>query len=152
MALSDITDYIKTTLQGVSGIGLVYTYEPIVVQAGDIPATIGASQSVHYWTIKRIATGEMRLTNVETERHHTIAVRGYREVGTASSTEATFQTLVESIMSTFRGTYQVPTATGTQAEVFGPMQVEEVGHLRLAETFLVHFADLRIMAQERVQP
>lgn len=152
MALSDITDYVKTTLQGISGLGQVHTFEPVALQAGQVPATMGGSGTILYWTVKRESTSEQRLTNVETERQHTIVVRGYREVGDASVSESAFQAQVETVMQTFRPTYQVPTSTGAHAELFGPMQCRQVGHRVLAETFLVHYAELAVEAQERVTP
>ena len=148
--LSDIVAFIKRTLEGVAGIGIVHDYEPIVTEAAQITARLGASGSVHYWTVKRTGTIETRLTNVETSLVHEITLRGYQEVGDASVTEAPFQRLVSAIADAFRVTHEI--GGGTDAEVFGPAQVEEVGHRMVGQTIITHYVSLRIGAQERLTP
>ena len=148
--LPDIVAFIKRTLEGVAGIGIVHDYEPVVTEAAQITARLGASGGLHYWTVKRTSTVETRLTNVETQLVHEIALRGYQEVGDASVTEAPFQRLVNAVTDTFRVTHDV--GGGADAEVFGPAQVEEVGHRLVGQTILVHHASLRIGAQERLTP
>ena len=151
MALAPLIAFVVDTLAAIDGVQRVHNYHPIATPGAQIPATMGPSGQVHFWSVVREATPEQYISNLETQRQHHLLIRGYLEVNDPSVTEPQFQALIELIMATFRGTYQVEDA-GDEAEIFGPMQLSTVGHRLLGATILTHYCECRTLANERTSP
>ena len=149
MALADILDSIADLVDGTDATN-VYRYQPIMVSSTNIPSTLKSGGIIHFWSVTREGTTETRLNNVETQRNHSIVVRGYYEVGDASTSEPVFQALVEAVMLAFRAVYQL--SAPASVEWLQPGQASAIGPRMLSETFLVHYVEIRLDAQERVTP
>lgn len=151
MSLANIVAFVQTTLEGIPGIGLVHPFQPVMTDAGQIPSLMGTPGDIRFWSISRESTSENRLSNHETERHHILVIRGYLEVGDPSVSEPLFQALIEAIMLTFRGIYQIGTS-GIDAEIAGPLDTTQIGRRILGQTILVHYCECRLAAHELVTP
>jgi hypothetical protein len=153
MALSDIVAFITAKLVTVTGAGKVLSYQPVETEPGDITAILGPSGAVHFWTVRREITTENRLTNTETERHHTITIRAYLEVNDPAQSEPVFQALIETVMTLFRQDYRIMGAGNVVlAELVGPMQLSEpLGWRVLGTTVATHYAQLSLQAQELIR-
>jgi len=143
--------FVVDRLAAVPGVLRVLSYHPIATPGAQIPATMGPSGQVHFWSVVREATPEQYIGNLETHRQHHVLIRGYLEVNDPSMTSPQFQGLIERIMATFRGVYQVE-AAGEGAEIIGPMQLSTVGHRILGATILTHYCECRTLANERTSP
>jgi hypothetical protein len=145
MSLADIRAAVKAILETVPGIGLVYEYERYAKDAAGMRALFVSGGLLHGWTITRDRTLSSYRTNVQTERHHRLVIRGYYGLSDGDASELTFQGVIEAIEETFRSN---DTLNAT-AEVSQPLQVERVGPVLFAGV-LCHFAELSIEAQELV--
>lgn len=149
MALVDILDAVADLVETTDAAN-VYRYQPIMVSGTSIPSTLKSAGIVHFWSVTREGTTEARMNNVETQRNHSLVVRGYYEVGDASVSEPAFQALVEAIMAAFRAVYQL--SAPASVEWLQPGQASAIGPRLLSDTFLVHYVEIRLDAQERVTP
>lgn len=149
MALSDILDDLVTLVEG-AGAANVTPYQPVMMAPTSIPSTLKSGGIVHFWSVSREGTTEVRLNNVETQRNHALVIRGFYEVGDASVSEPAFQALVEEVMADLRATYQL--ASPASVEWMQPPQASSIGPRQLSETYLVHYVEIRVDAQERVTP
>ena len=149
MALSDILDACVAVLTD-AGIVRAYPYQPVMTAAAQLPSTLKDAGIVHFWSVTREGTTEARLTNRETQRNHTLVLRGYYEIGDASTSEPVFQALIETVMADFRALYSF--AAPASVEWLTPPQASAIGPRTLNETFLVHYVEIRLDAQERVTP
>lgn len=149
MALADILSAMVAVVKS-ADIANVYPYQPLVVNGSQIPAALIDQNQVHFWSVTREATAEVRLNNVETQRNHTLVIRGYYEVREASVSEPRFQHLIEAVMAACRALYSLDTPASV--EWLLPAQASEIGPRMLSDTFLVHYVELRLDAQERVRP
>lgn len=150
MSLSTIRTEVAAVLATVSGIGQVHADEPYAAHAKEFRTLFGVgkgnAQRLHGWTITRESTQEQYLTNIEVLRTHRLILRGRYGVDTPSSSEATFQDVIEAICTTFRPLHDL---SGI-AEFKQPIQVELVEH-RLFGDILCHYAELSTLVQERIQ-
>jgi hypothetical protein len=152
MPLADLIAYAKTVLLTVSGIGRVHTYQPTAVKPEDITDALKAGDFIHYWTISRVSTPETRAPSThETQRDHVIMIRGRYEVKTPdeATSEPIFHALIDAAQETFRAIHSYEVAPN-RFDMVGPLSCDLVGHQLLAETFLVHYAELRWPAMEIV--
>ncbi len=149
MALADILSDVAALIVGAGGAN-VTAYQPVMTAPGSIPADLKDGSTVHFWSVTRESTAEARLNNIETQRNHTLVMRGYYEVGNAATSEPVFQALVEAVMAALRATYTL--AAPASVEWLAPPQASAIGPRLLAETFLVHYVEIRSDAQERVTP
>lgn len=145
--LEGILAFTQALIQGIPGIGLVHTYQPILLDGAQITADLGVSGAVHYWTISPVASTETWLTSEELEVRHEVAIRGYMEVVDAATTDPLFRQLTTAVADIFRSHFHIGGVT--HAELFGPVQTpQRAQHQVLAQTFLVHYCECRLFAQE----
>jgi len=152
MPLSTARDQIKTTLEGVSGIGVVHKYERFAKEAPAYLTLFKTGGVINGWTITRESTTPMPDDDGDVShtffRAYSIIIRGYYSLDDSAETEVTFQNLIESICDTFDAD---PTISGTVKEA-EPIEVRSVGH-RMFGNVLVHYCELALVftqARDRV--
>lgn len=145
MSLAEIRSAVVTILEAVEGIGQVHAYERLSSDLAALKRLHVSGGQLHSWTVTRTRTTAEYRSNTQTERRHTLAIRGYMALADADATELTFQALVEAIEEAFRSNDTV----NDTAEVAGPLQVERVEPVMFAGV-LCHFAELSLLAQELV--
>lgn len=148
-ALAVIVEFVRGLLAGIAGVGHAYGWQPVALKPGDIPGTMQVGALINYWTVVCESTTEAWLTNESVLLTHDLVLRGYQQVVTPATDDPAFQALTSQVADTLRPRYTVPGAT--TAELLGPAHTVARGqHRLLADTWLVHFAELRLRATERV--
>jgi len=151
-ALADVRAAIKSTLEGVSGIGVVHDYERYASQQGTFRALYhsAAHGQIRGWNFRRVARAER---SPATGRHVVTArwqIRGYMALDDSAATEKTFDDLVEGVVAAFRAddtlggvvdTLIVGDTAGAQLEEAGPVMLAGV---------LCHGARLGLQTRWRV--
>lgn len=149
MALADILAALAGVVSS-AGASNVYTFRPLIKSGAAITDSLKVGGVVHFWGVTRSSTRETRLTSFEVQRNHTIDMHGHAEVGDAGTTEPAFQVLVDRIMEDLRGIYRLqPPAS---VEILGPPQAQGLDAPRLlGDTYLVHYVQITVDAQELVR-
>lgn len=142
--ITTIVTNIATTLDSVTGVQRVYTYEPTALAPGSIPTTMGGSQAVDFWVVRPEISRPTRLQGYQIEVDHTILFRHYYTAGDTSVTTAALDTIILAVLDKFNSVFSVV----TQAEMTGPPEVTWPVLWMLAETFLVWKSEIRIPVKE----
>lgn len=142
--ITTILTNIATTLDSVTGVQRVYTYEPAILAPGNIPAILGGSQALDYWTVRPETTQPRRLTGYQVELDHVILMTHYYNAGDTSITEPLLDPIVVAVMDKFVNTFAVV----PQAEMTGPPEVTWPMLWRLGETFVVWKTEFRLPVKE----
>lgn len=152
MSFTSIRAVVKTTLESVSGIGQVHDFRRHTTHWEEFYQRHVKDGRVNNWEITRTAT-EQELIAVQnaagTEPFfhdtHDILILGHMALKDSLESEKTFQTLVDAVVAAFRVNNQL---TGT---LIVPVQMQgPVIDQRMFGPVLVHSAELRILAVERV--
>ena len=147
--LAAIVGFVRDILAAIAGVGHAYVYQPVALRPAEIPAVMQVNGLVDYWSVTCESTREEWLTNESVLLTHDLVLRGYRQVREPAVDDPAFQALTSTIADTLRPRYRLE--NGTTAELLGPAQTVVRGaHRLLAETFVVHHAELRVRATERV--
>lgn len=128
---------LATTLDAVAGVQRVYLHEQVVLAAGNIPATMGGSQAIDYWTVRVSGSHPRRLAGYQMEWDHVVRFHHYYTVGDPSVTTPLLDTIIVAVLNAFSTVFSI----APQAETTGPLAVpeEEWGrYVMLADTFLVY--------------
>lgn len=144
---------IKSTLEGVSGIGAVYDYERYARSLADYfqLMTKTGTTVINGWIIHRERTESHPATlgiRGQIERMHTYRIAGLYEMDDASGSEKTFQGILDAIFEAFRSN---PTL-GETATRHDQVQIDEVT-VCLEDEYgsdLYHVADCTLTVYERV--
>jgi hypothetical protein len=144
---------IKSILEGVSGIGVVYDYERYARSLADYfdLMTKTGTTTVNGWIIHRERTESRQATmgvRGQIDRVHTFRIAGLHEMNDDDGSEKTFQGIIDAIFAAFKAN---PTLNET-ALSHGQIQVEEVT-VCLEEEYggdLYHVADCTLVVEERV--
>ena len=142
--ITTIVTNIATTLDGVTGVQRVYTYELVALAPGSIPTTMGGSQAIDFWVVRPEISRPTRLQGYQIEVDHTILFRHYYTAGDTSVTTPALDTIILAVMDKFNNTFAVV----PQAEMTGPIEVTWPVLWMLAETFLVWKTEYRLIAKE----
>lgn len=146
MSEAAIRAKIKSTLEGVSGIGQVYDWNRYSRSLAKLLALLrDASGNLLGWEITRRSVSQVRGTMPSLYRHHTYAIHGIMSVDDASASEKTLQALVDDIMDAFKND---PTLGGVCMNS-DPLQVVTIDYEDINGT-LYHVIELRLTAIERV--
>ena len=151
MSWTLVRDEVQTILSGVSGIGQVHSRIRSITNDRGLQAILVASNIINGWMHTRIGTAVERLTNYENIERHAWLMRGWYSFNDVGDSETTFQALIESIRAAFRDNVRLNDA----AEFTEPVQFIENSepHVMIPPGDggkLCHFAELRMMIQERV--
>ena len=154
MGYSTILANIKSTVEGVSGIGKVYDYERFAANWGNMLTLFKTTGNIiHGWTISRIGTFRQHRSIGDPEIAHVFRVRGVYGLDDSSATEKTFQGIVNLVADAFDDNMTLNGACLTLAPDWGPManqvglQISEID-IRAFGNVLCHHADCRLCALE----
>lgn len=155
MSLETILAALAALIAPLTDIGQVYAHDRIAVEPEQVRSVFGVDDansskgwSVRAWMLDRASTQEQRLTNLETQRRHTLRLTGYWEVNDPGGSRVLFRTMTELVADTLRATFDlVP-----DAELVEPPQVDHDGLTVLGETYLVHSVELTTIVQELTAP
>ena len=142
--ITTILTNIATELDSVAGVQRVYKYELVALAPGSIPATMGGSQAIDFWSVLPETTRPRRLQGYQHEVDHTILFRHYYTVGDAAVTTPLLQTIVLAVLDKFTNTFAIV----PQAEMTGPPEITWPVLWMIAETFLVHKTEYRLPVKE----
>lgn len=154
MALENIRNAIKATLEGVAQIGVVTDFEPWATRREQF-LTYFKSGPLAYlqgWTITRESSAEEKLSQERrNKRRHLMVIRGYRALDQDGSTEKAFQDLVETVCGALRAKEldQLPDAGVPTALLVGPPSVR-IAEARTFSDFLVHYVEIIMPVTEEV--
>jgi len=147
MSESLIRAQIYSILGGVTNIGKVYDYER---WADDWEAfinlfktMISSKAQIRGWEIRRRAAPSVYDSNAEEVITHQYILKGYLAVEDASSTEKTFNNLIEAIRTAFRFNF---TLSGL-CEMAGPISAEIIEE-RMFGSVLCHYCELSLPVKE----
>lgn len=145
---------IKTLLEGVSNIGLVYDLEPFAdnwnVFIDRFKTTVSSVSMIRGWTISCEAIGRTGLTaggarNLNNTNEYQYRIRGYQSFDYETSTEKTFMTLTIAVMdaldSGITGTGNVINANLAQLTSYAP---------RVFGGVLCHVAEIEQVVRETI--
>jgi len=152
MSVATITAAIKTTLEGVTGIGPVHGYERWSRSFGRFFNLMkDSSGDVNGWMISRKSTSEIfeQIGGPKT-RYHRYEIRGIYDLDDENGSEATFQALLESICAAFRSDYTLGGACVTTIGSGGSagIQVAEVDVTDFESETLFHVCTLTLDVEE----
>lgn len=154
MAYSTILSTIKSTIEGVSGIGKVYDYERWAANWGTVLTLYKTTGNIiHGWTISRVSTHRQSLSIGAPEQAHIFRIRGVYGLDDSAGTEKTFQGILNLVAAAFDANMTLSGACLTLAAEWGPMtgqhglQIEEVD-VRAFGNVLCHHAVCRLCATE----
>jgi hypothetical protein len=120
MGWKDIRDEIVSTLQGVAGIGQVYTYLPDVKTEEDVVSKFKnpATGDIRFWVVRRRSGADNRDRQPLTQsvRRHHFRIQGYLSYQDSPAGEEEFQDLVDAVVEAFAPKI---TMGGTAEVVYG---------------------------------
>jgi hypothetical protein len=142
--ITTIVTNIATTLDSVTGVQRVYTYEVVPLAPGSIPTTMGGSQAIDFWTVRPETTRPNRLQGYQIELDHVVLFRHYYTAGDTSLTTSAVDTIVLAVLDKFNNTFAIT----PQAEMTGPPEITWPVLWMLAETFLTWRTEYRLPVRE----
>lgn len=146
MSLTNILSQVGTLAAGISGVGVIRTYEMYVSTLDALKSNFMSGGVVNCLEIDRIRTIDERFSNFRTRRHHTLHFHFYYGLsGGATSTRPAFRAIVESAEEIFRNNYRL----SGNADLVGPFQVQQDGYIDKASV-LLHYAQCELVAREDV--
>jgi hypothetical protein len=146
MPLDVIKAKVKELLEGIEGMGRVYTHEVWAVQQADIRKRCMVDGRINYWAIVRERSEEPRYPSRVNERHHHLLIVAFYSLDNHGASEDTFEQLIESICTLFR----TKPALERVAETSGTIEVNRPDPHRYLGEVLCHYAELRIDIQELI--
>jgi len=148
MSQATILAKIKTTLEGISGIGQVHDYVRWNKDWPDLFKLFrdGTSEQIRFWDISRTRTPEVSSATRTNQRTHIFRIRGFISLDDSAATEKTFQSLVEDVAAAFRNQ---PTFGGAALDV-EPLQIDNVNHASVGGV-LCHMLEASLSVTEEVQ-
>jgi len=118
--------------------------------------TVNGVTHIEGWFIQRVNTQEQFLTNRENLFVHTWHIQGIYGIDDDADSETTFQDLIETICTTFRGDWHLNSTCENINPNWGPgsgrggIQVDLVDERMFCRKILCHHCDLSLYTQERV--
>lgn len=100
--LTDVRAYLKTTLESVSGIGVVHDYERYATRNKELADLYLAGGVLNGWHIRRLARFENEIRHKRFEIDTRWAIRGYYAIDDSAASEKTFDNILEAACEAFR--------------------------------------------------
>jgi hypothetical protein len=153
--LADVRAAIKARLSAITNIGVVNDFEPAVRREEDLRTHFKHTDLDYLlgWSISRESATERHENECQNLSEHIFVLRGYRALdGTDGDTEKSFETLVETVRTTFRPEVRdvlqaaAPTAI---AQFVGPPEVRIIEPREFGGV-LVHYAEITLRITELV--
>lgn len=135
MSYAAILAEVKSTLESVSGIGVVLDYDPHSKDWGEkINFFRHSDHTINGWSITRTAAPNQRVTISQPPheaRNHVISMQGLYEIsGSGSTSEAAFQAIIDAVQEAFRNNHKLNgTCSGTTAVSGDTIQNDELGNV-----------------------
>ena len=146
MSLTNILSQVGTLAAGISGIGVIRTYEMYVSTLDALKANFMSGGVINALEIDRIRTIDERFSNFRTRRHHTLHFHFYYGLSSgATSTRPAFRAIVEAAEAVFRNNYRL----SDNADLAGPFNIDQDGYIDKAGV-LLHYAQCSLVAREDV--
>ena len=117
--LPTILATIATTLDAITGVQRVHTTEPVWLTPESMPASVGTSQAIDYWTVGPETTQPVRLVGYQYDIEHIIVFRHFYSVGDSTVSTPVLRALIIAVLDAFNNVFSV----APQAEVTGPLSV-----------------------------
>lgn len=151
MSLAIIRTEIKTVLEGVSGIGMVYDYIRHAPKESIWKVLFTTSLNrLHTWQITRTGVKDDWLTTCENGiRRHSFQVLGYYSLKDDDASENTFQDLTDSVMTALRNAAKSPPLSGTALNMTTPQA--EIYHKDYYKV-LTHACCIKFTVDEYILP
>ncbi len=155
MTFATIRAEVKTVLDTVAGIGKTHDFLRHAVFWDDYFTKYKDTDKINAWEISRLSQEE-EIESVQNlsgssptfRDTHVIIIRGYRSLDDSVTKEKTFLALIDSIIAAFRATDDIQLLNG---KLIVPLMISvPVIEHRLFGSVLVHFAEIQIVASERV--
>jgi len=144
MSESTVRAQIKSTLEGVSGIGRVHDYYRHSRSVAKFLELMRSDNTVNGCMIRRKKTATIRDTMPTLKRTHHFWISFIYEMDDANESEITFQALLEAVFTAFKSDETI----GGTCINSDPFQIEDVDELEIGET-LYHVADCLLVCHER---
>lgn len=146
MSLSAILSEVGTLAAGISGVGVVRTYELYVSTLDALKANFMSGGVINALEIDRVRTIDDRFSNFRTRRDHTLHFHFYMGLSSGgTTTRTTFRTLVEAAHDVFKNDYRLD----GNAVLAGPFNVDQDGYIEKAGV-LLHYCQASLVAREDV--
>ncbi len=143
MSWANIRTQLKTTVEGVAGIGVVHDYQRWTVEADDFDTVFVTGGRVNAWMITRDRSTEEHEASNQDYRAHHVRIFGVYSLDDSDATEKTFSDLMELICDELRGDNDV----SGNAESSTPAEVVRDDHTTLSGT-LCHFGEITFQVRE----
>lgn len=155
MSYSAITTALAARIDAISGCDRVYRHEQYAVDGmtdaqfmtlfGEL---VGSQWRIHFWTLAQtsVAHAPCLDNSAVTKRTHTIEIRGYRVMESSLSSEITFHTLCESVMSNLVAGDRT---FGGACQTHDDPQLSRFGNIDFTK-FKVHEAIITLRVEENI--
>lgn len=144
MSEATVRAQIKSTLEGVSGMGAVHDYYRQSRSVAKFLELIRSDGMVNGCMIRRRKTSTTRDTVATLKRSHHFWISFIYEMDDANASEVTFQALLEAVYTAFKSDITI----GDTCINSEPFSIEDVDELEIGET-LYHVADCLLICHER---
>lgn len=152
MPLADIKAVMATILGGVAGIGVVFTYQPLVRDEVTLKTLLDKNNVVNAWTISRESLKSAEQTVSGRADYHQMCIRGFYALQTsdpANLSEPVFEGLVEGVRTAFNSNRYLKDAQGVKHSTDGsvPIQIKTQGFAMVVGV-LCHYVELTLPVRE----
>lgn len=142
--VQEIRDAIKTTMNGVAGIGIVHGYERYSKEQADFQTLFVTAAVLKGWTIRRTAKREISPARGRNNIENIWAIRGFMGFDDANASEQAFDDLIEDIGDAFRADETLgAVVSSTVVDGLAGIQLESSEPVMFAGV-LCHSARLRL--------
>jgi len=152
--ISTIIAAIKTTLEGVTGIGNVYGYERWANNHSKFLDLFRTdADTINGWVISRASTAQQVTAYRKRQNAHVFTIKGFYGLKDADASETTFQALLDNIQTAFESDITLNGTVKTTCPNWGQMsgaaglQITSV-EARMFGNILCHYAECRLGAIE----
>ena len=143
MSWALIRTQLKTTLQGVAGIGVVHDHQRWVIEAANFKTAFVTGGRINAWMITRYQSTEIEEAAQQNYRTHQVRIIGIYALDDSDGTEKVFSDLLEDICDTLRADN---TLNGT-AESSTPPQVTSDAHTKFGGASC-HYGEITLGIRE----
>jgi hypothetical protein len=152
VSLGSIRTQIKTTLEGVSGIGQVYEYLRHVANENMFKTLFIKSNKLNAWLITREAVQDNAISTAPSYiRTHNFKIFGFYGLKDTDATENTFQALVDTVLDDLRIALEPPSVLSGAALNATLPQARAINHKQYSKR-LTHACEITFTVDEYIPP
>lgn len=145
MSEAAIRAQIKTTLEAVSGIGVVHNRRRYSKSAARWLKLMTKEGAVNGWTTHRKNTPTIQANNAQVERQYYYEIFGIYELDDVNDSQAEFDAIIEAIFAAFKADRSL-SGTALDSDLLDVVDVDEEEY----ERQLYHVCELGLVVKERV--